>query len=148
MTAWHWLAVGLAALGTAAAALYGLHHLALWLEGRGWLYYRTKPGSSPAGRWVGLQQLVEPGVQHVREVGQGRVREDEKGQGERLLGYLADCLAAAVVRPEEVRLYLDAAQRAGLDWRGLYAEAVRRHLADHPGRAALMPPPQDVAPGE
>jgi hypothetical protein len=41
MTAWHGLAGVGVVLGT-AAALYGLHRLALWLEDHGWPYYRTR----------------------------------------------------------------------------------------------------------
>jgi hypothetical protein len=36
-----------ALLGMAAvASLYCLHHIALWAERRGWIYYRKKHGSS------------------------------------------------------------------------------------------------------
>jgi hypothetical protein len=131
MAAWYWLLVVPAGL-SAAAALYGLHRLALWLEDRGWLYYRRKkPESSPAAMWVGLQRFIEPGVRYVREVRQvkaGQVRQ-------RLLDYLCHCLNETTVKPEELRLYLAAAKRAGLDGRQLHAEAVRRHLSAHPERA-------------
>jgi hypothetical protein len=144
MTAWHWLLAALA-VPTAAAALYGLHRLGLWLEDRGWLYYRrTKPESSPAAMWVGLQQFIEPGVRHVREVRQ--VKAEEVWQ--RLLDYLSDCFNETTVKPEKVRLYLAACQQAGLDWRELYAEAVRRQLYAHPDRAVIVPPPEDVAPSD
>jgi hypothetical protein len=144
MTAWYWLLVVPAGLG-AAAALYGLHRLALWLEDRGWLYYRRKkPQSSAAALWVGLQQFIEPGVRHVREVRQVKAEQVQQ----RLLDYLCDCLDETVVKAEEVRLYLAAAQQAGLDGRELYAEAVRRHLAAHPERAPTMPLPEDVAPAD
>jgi hypothetical protein len=89
-----------------------------------------------------MQQFVEPGVQHVREVKQ----EDTAACRERLLACLTDCLDAATVNPEAVRMYLAAAAETGLDWQEVYAEAVRRHLADRPGRAGLMPSGEDVAP--
>jgi hypothetical protein len=90
---------------------------AYWLEDRGYLYYRRKkPEGSPAAMWVGLQQFIEPGVRHE-----------------------------TAVKAEQVRLYLAAAQQAGLDWTEMYAEAVRRHLSAHPERATVMPPREDVA---
>jgi hypothetical protein len=142
MTAWHWLLVALALPGT-AAALYGLHRLALRLEDRGWLFYRRKkPDSSPAAMWVGLQQFIEPGVRYVREIRQVKAEQ----VAERLLDYLSDCLDDTTVKAEEVRLYLAAAQQAGLDWREMYAEAVRRHLGAYPERAPIMPAPEDVTP--
>lgn len=39
MTAIVWAAV-------AAGTVYGLHRLSLWMEARGWIYYRKKHGSS------------------------------------------------------------------------------------------------------
>jgi hypothetical protein len=67
------------------------HGLALWLEDHGRSYYRNKkPDSSPADLWVGLQQLVEPGVRHVREVGHGQVQEHGAGRKERLLTCLTN----------------------------------------------------------
>jgi hypothetical protein len=146
MSSWHILATILTILGV-GAAVYGLDRLGLWLEDRGWLYYRSKrPESGPASVLVAMQQFVEPGVQHVQDARQGRRKEDAAACRERLLACLADCLDAAAVSPEAVRLYLAAAAGAGLDWREVYAEAVRRHLADHPGLAALMPAAEDVAP--
>jgi hypothetical protein len=43
-------------------------------------------------------------------------------------------------------LYLDAAQRAGLNWKNLYADAVQVQLSLHPHSAAPIPPTEDVAP--
>jgi hypothetical protein len=136
MTAWHLLLVV-----PAAAALYGMH----WLEDRGWLYYcHKKPESSPATMWVGLQQFIEPGVRHGREIRQVNAEQVQQ----RLLNYLSDCFNETTVKTEQVRVYLAAAQQAGLDWREMYAEAVRRHLSARPERAYVMPLPQNVAPGD
>jgi hypothetical protein len=141
VTAWHCL-LGFLLVVVIAATLYGLDRLGLWLVDRGWLYYRRKkPDSSPAGMWVAMQQFVEPGVRHVRDVQQGHKQEDEEERKERLLAYLCDCLDATTVRPEEVRFYLAAAHKAGLDWREMYAEAIRRHRAAHP-----IPAADDVTP--
>jgi hypothetical protein len=68
MTTWHILLIILAALAV-LPALYGVHRLCLWLEQRGWLYYRNRrPSSSPASCLVALHQFLEPPVQHVQEV--------------------------------------------------------------------------------
>jgi len=57
--------VGLALLG----ALYGLHRMALWAERRGWVYYRTKQGSSGAlgNAFLEVQSLLDPSAKHVLE---------------------------------------------------------------------------------
>jgi hypothetical protein len=47
-------------------AAYGLHHVCLWLERRGLLYYKHKqPSSSPMGCLVGLQKAIAPSIEHV-----------------------------------------------------------------------------------
>jgi hypothetical protein len=123
VTAWHCLLGALVVVAT------------LYAWACGWLYYRhKKPASSP----VAMQQFVEPGVRHVREIRQGHKQERK----ERLLAYLCDCLEATIVRPEEVRLYLAATHKAGLDWR----EAIRRHRAPHSGRDDPIAPANDVTP--
>jgi hypothetical protein len=146
MTGWHVLLGGFAILGI-ALALYGLDRLGLWLEDRGWLYYRRKkPTSSPASMWVALQQVIEPGMKHVREVGQERKERDERKQ--RIWTGLLACLDADQINPEEVRMYLTAAQQVGWDYKEFYAEAVRALTSLRPERAALIPQLEDVAPGE
>ena len=71
-------------LGT-LVGLYCLHRLALWLESRGWLYYRHKKASpnSLGDALLALQQIVQPGAKHVLEVRQRRrvQREDAGGPG-------------------------------------------------------------------
>lgn len=51
------------------AAGYGLHRLALWAEGRGWIYYRTKRMPPGAGGMAMMQvaAIFEPAVEHVVE---------------------------------------------------------------------------------
>jgi hypothetical protein len=149
MEPWHWLLWGLAALAI-IAALFGLDRLCLWLEDRGWLYYRhKKPTSSPASCWVGLQQAIEPAVKHVLQVRQEkRGAEDREAARQRLLALLSETVCATPVSVEGIRLYLTAAQEAGLDWRALYGEAVREELLIRPDRAAVLPSPDDVAPPE
>jgi hypothetical protein len=47
-------------------ALYGLHHLGLWMEERGYIYYwHKKPKGSAAGSFVALQKMIEPRAEYV-----------------------------------------------------------------------------------
>ncbi len=146
MSPWH-LILGVLALVGLVGLLYGLDRLGLWLEDRGWLYYRKKkPQSSPMGMWVGLQQAIEPRVKHVQEVGQHR-RQEEEGPKEKLRACLRDCLEAEPVDREKIRCYLAYAQDRGWDWDRLYQEAVDQFLASRPDRESQIPSPEDVAPG-
>ncbi len=68
MTAWTIVMVFLALI-CLPATLYGLHRLCLWLEARGWLYYKhRKSGSSPASCFVALQNVLEPPARHVHHL--------------------------------------------------------------------------------
>jgi hypothetical protein len=149
MSAWHWLAGALALLGL-LTALYWLDRLGLWLEARGWLYYRyKKAGSSPASALVAFHQLIEPGVRHVREVRDERPAEgDEEAIRRWLAAGLRAALGAAPVNVEEVRFYLALARRSGLDWERLYEEAVREQVLARLDSAGLLPPVEAVAPPE
>jgi hypothetical protein len=57
--------IGLAVL----AALYCLHRFAMWAERRGWIYYRTKQGSSGAlgNAFLEVQAIFDPAAKHVLE---------------------------------------------------------------------------------
>ena len=143
MAAWAWLLAVAAVLGV-AAALYGPDRLGLWLEDRGWLYYRRKkPESSPAGCLVALHQLVEPGAKHAVQLKHG---EQGRASRVRLLAELVDCLAEAAVDAGQVRRLLGVARRAGLDWRELYAEAVQVRGTSRSDLPVLPPPPDDLEP--
>jgi len=67
----------------AATSIYALHRLCLWLEKRGWLYYKHKqPGSSPMSCMTALQEVLEPQTQHVIHVkDEKRVLVDEAAPG-------------------------------------------------------------------
>jgi hypothetical protein len=146
MSGWHWL-IGVAAVLGLAGGLYGLHRLALWLEDRGWLFYlRKKPSTSPAGCWVAAHQFLEPGVEHVLQLKAEKRDEDGEAARERFFASLLACLDQVPFDPEEVRRHLTFAKRAGLDWQGLYEEAVRVQRSVRPDRAALLPPAATVAP--
>jgi hypothetical protein len=74
---WVLVAVGLVALG------YGLHRAALWADGRGWIYYKTKPrfrGSS-----LGLiESVYNPAMEHVvEERGGERARGSQYESGDK-----------------------------------------------------------------
>jgi len=49
--------------------LYSLHRLALWAEGRGWVYYRKQQGSSGAlgNALLEAQTVLEPSKRHIFE---------------------------------------------------------------------------------
>ena len=62
--------------------LWGLHHLGLWLERRGWLFYRDRrPSSSAVGNaFLNIESFVRPGARHEAETHQEKVvHEDESG---------------------------------------------------------------------
>jgi len=63
-------------------SLWALHHLGLWLEQRGWLYYRDrKPSSSAVGSaFLHIESFVRPAARHEIAVQQEQVvRDDESG---------------------------------------------------------------------
>jgi hypothetical protein len=71
------LSVGGAILAI-AVALYLLDRLLLWMERRGWVYWRkttrnTGPGVGNA--LLEIQSLVEPGARHVLEIRQDEAEE-------------------------------------------------------------------------
>ena len=52
-----------------SASLLALDRLGLWLESRGWIYYRKVPpkGGGIAAGMRAFQGLIEPEVRHVQE---------------------------------------------------------------------------------
>ncbi|MBT3271051.1 hypothetical protein HN371_28175 [Candidatus Poribacteria bacterium] len=78
-------------LALVAVGLFALDRLGLWLERRGWLYYRKTEGrgGSIGNALVGMQSLVEPDKRHVQEIKTQRPatqREGEEGSGSRSAG--------------------------------------------------------------
>ena len=65
MSPWLWLVV-------IAAVLFGLHRLAVYAEGRGWIYYRTPPKGAARRGLMNLDVLVRPEVEHVIEAEQAQ----------------------------------------------------------------------------
>ena len=129
---------------TLLPALRLLDRLGLWLEDRGWLFYRRKkPSSSPLSNLVSIQQIIEPGVQHVVRVNAERRPEDGSGSPwDRLLECVRASLMASPANPEVIRVYLAQARRDGLNWQDLYARAVQGLPEDR------VPPLADVAPDD
>ena len=100
---------------------------------------------------LGLQQFIEPSVEHVFEAQNVEQKEedDDGGLGEdeaSVRSDLAEALGRSPVDPEEVRRHLTTAARTGLDWRALYEQAVHEELQDRPFRAPSIPPARRVAP--
>ncbi len=62
-----------------ALALYGLHRLALWMESRGWIYYRKhKRGTAAMGSvMLEIQSFYRPSVEHVIEQKEEERREED-----------------------------------------------------------------------
>lgn len=62
-----------------------LHLLALWMERKGWIYYKhNKPSSSALDNaFLEVQSILEPNKKHIIEIKKEQKREDEdKGEGE------------------------------------------------------------------
>ena len=65
-----------------AGILYALHRVALWTEGRGWIFYlNSKPSSSTLGNaFLEVQSLIEPEKRSLVEARKEEaVEEDEQG---------------------------------------------------------------------
>lgn len=76
MTTLAWL-VPLLVLG-----LLGLHRLAIWMEGRGWIYYRHRGSAAAGSALLEIQSFYRPSVEHVIELRQDaaiRAEEDDEG---------------------------------------------------------------------
>ena len=72
-----WVIAGLVLL----ALGYGLHRLALWADGRGYVYYKTKPRFRGSSLGL-LESVYNPAMEHVvEERGGERARgsHDESG---------------------------------------------------------------------
>ncbi len=100
---------------------------------------------------LGAQQFLEPSVEHVFEAQNVEQKQQEDGDGlgdgeAAIRSDLADALGRTPVDIEEVRDRLTAADRAGLDWKALFAEAVRDELRQRPYRAPTIPTVGKVAP--
>jgi hypothetical protein len=69
------------------AILYGLHRYCLYLEDRGYLYYRRKkPPAGGGSVFNPLQEIIQPQIRHVLEIKDELPlkSEDDRGDPERL----------------------------------------------------------------
>src|SRR4051794_11778919 len=57
--------IGVLAISAGVTAIYALHRLGLWMEGRGWLYYRDRRPGGGARSFVALHEILEPPARHV-----------------------------------------------------------------------------------
>jgi hypothetical protein len=102
---------------------------------------------------LGLQQFIEPSVEHVFEAQNVEQKDEEDddglGEGEEAIrSDLAEALGRSPVDIEEVRRHLTAAARTGLNWKALYEQAVSNELRERPYRAPSIPPARRVRPRE
>jgi len=66
------------ALAAGTLALYALHRLALWLERRGWLYYRNSRRKSSV--WLAVAAAFDPNARRIQEIQEERqLEQDESG---------------------------------------------------------------------
>lgn len=110
---------------------------------------RVRKGTGHA--LLGLQQFIEPSVEHIFEVENREHVDDDEEEGdgddaELIKSDVATSLSHARIDPEEVRRHLTAVLRAGLDWEEVYAQCVRDELAARPFKAPAIPPAWRVAP--
>ncbi|MCX6554206.1 MAG: hypothetical protein NTZ12_04200 [Candidatus Aminicenantes bacterium] len=64
--------------------MVGLHLLALWMERKGWIYYKhNKPSRSSLGNaFLEVQSILEPNKKHIIEIKKEQKWEDaETGKG-------------------------------------------------------------------
>jgi hypothetical protein len=102
---------------------------------------------------LGLQEFIEPSVEYVFQAQNVEQKEEDDDDGlgedeEAIRSDLAEAMGRSPVDTEEVRRYLTAAARAGLDWKVLFDQSVADELRERPFRAPSIPPVGRVAPRE
>lgn len=67
-------------IGLVAGLLLGLDRLLLYMEGRGWIYYRRKKPSSSAlsNACLEVQQLLEPSKKYVVQIKKDERRDQQE----------------------------------------------------------------------
>ena len=66
----------------AVGVLYGLHTLFLWMETKGWLYYRSKRPSSGATSILEVAAILDPSARAAVEARQERAGEEDEDSGD------------------------------------------------------------------
>lgn len=149
---WIIMVVGLVAFVLVLWAVERLIYLARSSASRG-----SAPNAqrrAVTGAAFALQQVFEPGIEHVVRAEQDEPGEDDTSGGEGDWDAwldthrqdLAESLGRTPVDPEEVKRVLASAQRLGLDWRALFEDAVALELTNRPFRAPFLPSASKVAP--
>ena len=125
----------------------------IWLSRRGVIDLGGGKAVKGTGHaMMGLQEFIQPSVEHVLEAEYLQDKDDENDNeaGESDLETLQSDLAAALknspIDPEEIRRHLAKAARLGFDWRDAFEAAVRVELGDRPYRSPAIPPVWRVAP--
>jgi hypothetical protein len=49
-----------------SAALWAVDRLCLWMESRGWIYWRRSERTGGGSLWL-IEEIYQPSIQHVRE---------------------------------------------------------------------------------
>jgi hypothetical protein len=124
----------------------------------GWMDRKRVPGRERLRRGsgnalLGLQEFIEPSVEHVFQAQNVEQKEEDDDDGlggdeGSIRSDLAEALSRTPVDPEEVRRHLAAASRAGMDWKALFERATADELRQRPFRAPSLPPAWRVAPRE
>ncbi len=68
-------------IGAVVLLLFILDRLALWIEAKGWLYYRKtkhKAKGSLGDAFLEIQSMIEPGKRHVLEEKKREKREESE----------------------------------------------------------------------
>ena len=64
-------------------ALFVLHRLALWMESKGWIYYKHKsPGAGAGNALQELNAFMRPSVRHTQEITKKKQDRDLKKEDE------------------------------------------------------------------
>ncbi len=66
----------------AIGVLYGLHTVLLWMETKGWLYYRRKRSSSGATSIMEVTSILDPSARAAIEAREERAGEEDENDGD------------------------------------------------------------------
>ncbi|RYZ13699.1 MAG: hypothetical protein EON61_06305 [Alphaproteobacteria bacterium] len=66
----------------AIGVLLGLHNVFLWMETKGWLYYRRKRSSSGSTSILEVGSILDPSARAAVEARQERAGEEDEDDGD------------------------------------------------------------------
>jgi len=64
------------------AALFALDRLFLWMEAKGWIYWRKKKSSSSAGGIFGAADFTNPGAKYLEDAREERTLGEDEDNGD------------------------------------------------------------------